>query len=115
MSAQTVTVPARPEITENYRAMLLCQRRMDWNVPDRGVVFIGDSLTQGLCTEVLCSNEPRCVFADAGPGLVDGEGNLKGSLQDGDGIHLNAEGNAIWIGVLKTAVTTAQMRATGRL
>ncbi len=214
MSAQTVTAPARPEITEHYRTMLRYQRRMDGNVPDRAVVFIGDSLTQGLCTDavacpsvnygigsdttmgvlgrlaeygslkrasavvlavgvndllfrdngaivenhrrilatlppdlpvvcsallpihepiygpsvvsnarirelnsalkVLCSNEPRCVFADAGPGLVDGEGNLKESLQDGDGIHLNAEGNAIWIGVLKTAVTTAQMRAKGR-
>lgn len=211
---QTVIAPARPEITDHYRTMLRYQRRMDGNVPDRAVIFIGDSLTQGLSTDAvacpsvnygigsdttvgvlgrlgeygslkrasavvlaigvndllfrdnagivenyrrilaslppdlpvvcsallpihepiygpsavtnarirelntalkaLCSNQPRCEFSDAGPDLTDGSGNLRETLQDSDGIHLNARGNAIWIGVLKGALERARTRTPGR-
>ncbi len=208
--AQTNPPPVRPEITDHYRTMVRYQRRMDGNVPDRAVVFIGDSLTQGLCTDAvacpsvnygigsdttvgvlgrlgeygslkrasavvlaigvndllyrdnasivgnyrriltalppelpvvcsallpihepiygpsvvtndriralnsalkgLCADEARWTFVDAGPGMSDATGNLLESLQDGDGIHLNARGNAIWIGELKASVTTARTR-----
>jgi len=210
LNAQTNTAPSRPEITDHYRTMVRYQRRMDGNVPDRAVVFIGDSLTQGLCTEAvacpsvnygigsdttvgvlgrlagyrslerasavvlaigvndllfrdnpaivenhrrilsalpadlpvvcsallpvnepvygpsvvtnarirelntalkaLCASDPRCQFVDAGPRLVDASGNLEERLQDGDGIHLNAAGNAIWIAELGVAVATARGR-----
>lgn len=199
----------RPELTEHYHRMLRYHLRMDGNVPDGAVVFVGDSLTQGLCADavacpsvnygigsdttvgvlerlpkyrcvsrasavvlaigsndldrrgdaeiienfrrilaavpqalpVVCSavlpvNEPllpasdrganarisglnaglkalcegdaRCVFMDAGPRLVDSEGNLSTTLQDGDGVHLNCEGNRIWIEELRAAVRTAR-------
>lgn len=191
-----------PEITENYKRMLLFHRRMDGNVPNGAVIFIGDSLTQGLCVSAVASpsvnygigndttvgvlnrlseypsieragavvlaigindmertpNEeiienyrkiieqmPKGVpvivsavlpidekardqwfgrsrqrimdlnadlarlttqgsfllFVDAGPLLLDKTGNLSDEYHDGDGVHLNSKGNAIWIGALK--------------
>ncbi|MGE5297183.1 MAG: GDSL-type esterase/lipase family protein [Solirubrobacterales bacterium] len=198
-----------PEITDYYRRMLRYHLRMDGNVPDGAVVFIGDSLTQGLCCDAvacpsvnygigsdttvgvlerlsqyrcvsrasavvlaigsndldrrdddqilenyqrvlmaiprcvpvvcsavlpvnesllpasdqganarilglnarlkaLCAGDSRCVFVDAGSRLVDSEGNLSPSLQDGDGVHLNSDGNRIWIEELRAAVRKAQ-------
>jgi len=41
------------QITDQYNRMLAYQTLMDGNVPDRSVVFIGDSLTQGLCTDAV--------------------------------------------------------------
>lgn len=198
------------EITEHYTRMLRYHRRMDGHVPDQSVVFLGDSLTQGLCTDavaqpsvnygigsdttvgmlgrlttysnslnrasavvlaigvndllfrdnreiaenyrrilerlpagtpVVCSallpiNEhtyargtpvsnariaelnqllrdqcaafPRCVFVDARSQLVDSDGNLRSSLEDGDGIHLNAAGNRIWSEVLRVGLQQAR-------
>ncbi len=43
------------EITDHYRTMLRYQIRMDGNVPDHSVIFIGDSLTEGLCTDAVIS------------------------------------------------------------
>ncbi|MBL9135284.1 MAG: hypothetical protein JNK85_05425 [Verrucomicrobiales bacterium] len=198
------------EITEHYTRMLSYHRRMDGHVPDHSVVFLGDSLTQGLCTDavahpsvnygigsdttvgilgrlpayshslgrasavvlaigvndllfrdnqeiaenyrrildrlppgtpVVCSallpiNErtyvqgtpvsnariaelntllrdqcaafARCVFVDAKPRLVDSDGNLQATLEDGDGIHLNAAGNRIWSEVLRDGLLQAR-------
>lgn len=195
----------RPETTEHFHRMLRYHLRMDGNVPDGAVVFIGDSLTQGLCTDAvacpsvnygigsdttvgvlmrlphyrsllrasalvleigpndmnrrdngqiienyrrileavppsvpvvcsailpvnerltwlreegvnarirgfnallkaLCSENPRWVFVDPTSRLVDAEGNLSARLQVGDGVHLNSDGNRIWIEELRTAV-----------
>lgn len=201
---------AAQEITEHYRRMLRYHRRMDGNVPDRSVVFIGDSLTQGLCSDAvyhpsvnygigsdttvgvltrlpeyehslrgasavvlaigvndmkfrdnreivenyrhilgllptgagivcsavlpvsertysqhsvvnkariadlnaslrnLCSADPRCTFVDPYSRLVDADGNLLAALDDGDGIHLNAAGNRIWIDALRDGLNKAQ-------
>lgn len=41
------------EITEHYTRMLRYHRRMDGHVPDQSVIFIGDSITQGLCTDAV--------------------------------------------------------------
>jgi len=199
----------RPELTEHYHRMLRYHLRMDGNVPDGSVLFIGDSLVQGLCCDAvacpsvnygigsdttdgvlerlpkyrsvsrasavvlvigsndldrrgddeiienyrrilaaiprsvpvacnailpvnerllpasdrganariqsfnarlkaLCEGDSRCVFLDAGPRLVDSEGNLSTPLQDGDGVHPNSDGNRIWIEELRAAVRTAQ-------
>ena len=37
------------ELTAYYHRMLGYHERMDGNVPDGAVIFIGDSITQGLC------------------------------------------------------------------
>lgn len=202
------------EITEHYTRMLRYHRRMDGHVPDGSVVFLGDSLTQGLCTDAVaqpsvnygigsdttvgvlgrldaysnslsrasavvlaigvndllfrenreiaenyrrilerlptdtpvvcstllpinehtyakgtpvsnariaelngllrnqCAKFPRCVFVDAGPQLVDSNGHLRASLEDGDGIHLNAAGNRIWAEVLRAGLRIARSEPT---
>jgi lysophospholipase L1-like esterase len=201
------------EITEHYTRMLRYHQRMDGHVPDQSVVFLGDSLTQGLCTDAvaqpsvnygigsdttvgvlgrltaysnslgrasavvlaigvndllfrdnreiaenyrrilerlpagtpvvcsallpineltyargtpvsnarivdlngllrdLCANFPRCVYVNARPQLVDGDGNLKASFEDGDGIHLNAAGNRVWSDALRAGLQKARRSA----
>ncbi|MCC7376670.1 MAG: hypothetical protein IT581_18570 [Verrucomicrobiales bacterium] len=202
------------EITEHYTRMLRYHRRMDGHVPDQSVIFLGDSITQGLCTDAVaqpsvnygigsdttvgvlgrlttysnslsrasavvlaigvndllfrdnqeiaenyrrilerlpaatpvvcsallpindrtyargtpvtreritglnqllrdvCAAFPRCVFVDAGPQLVDTDGNLQANLEDGDGIHLNAAGNQIWSAVLRAGLQKARQPAS---
>ena len=198
-----------PEITEHFRRMLRYQARMDGNVPDGAVLFIGDSMTQGLCVsavfplsvnygigsdttagvlerlstyrsiqkagavvlaigvndmkfrsneEILrnfaaiaaripervpivfsavlplnekkreerrvlyrdrikmlnarlgefCRNSPRLFFLDVGPLLSDETGNLADEYDDGDGVHLNAKGNAVWIAGLREKIAEAR-------
>ncbi len=41
------------EITDHYRGMVQYHGRMDANVPDNAVIFIGDSLTQGLYVDAV--------------------------------------------------------------
>ncbi len=197
--------PIEPEITEHYEQMVRYHERMDSNVPDGAIIFIGDSITQGLyvsavftpsvnygigndttlgvlrrlsaynslkragaCVVAIGVNDLRrrdneeilknyssiinalpanlpiiisgvipvdervkrelaetnkrikvlnnglktlcdsygkiCIFTDSGPGLIDSSGNLKEEYHEGDGIHLNGEGNAAWIKDLKSAV-----------
>lgn len=208
-------MPPSQEISEYYKRMLCYHVRMDGNVPDRSVVFIGDSLTQGLCSDavsypsvnygiggdttvgvltrlaeyrqslrrasavvlaigvndmkfrdnhqivenyrrilqvlpekvsvvcsavlpvnediysnpsivnnaritdlnaslkVLCSTDLRCIFVDARRRLIDANGNLSTAFQDGDGIHLNAVGNRIWIEELRDGLSKAQQGGLG--
>lgn len=198
--------------SEYFQRVLRYHERMDGNVPDGAVVFIGDSITQGLCVSAVAplsvnygiggdttvgvlqrlptyqslwragaivvaigNNDlkfrtnkeivlnyaailerlPRDVtvifsapfpydekanvvwsgrnqrikaiskelaaltgkagnlhFIDAGPQLVDAEGNLADSFHDGDGTHLNEKGNAVWIRELKRALQSAGGQTT---
>jgi hypothetical protein len=41
------------ELTDHYHRMLEYHKRMDKNVPDGAVIFIGDSITQGLCVSAV--------------------------------------------------------------
>ena len=198
-----------PEITQHFRRMLRYHRRIDGNVPDGAFIFIGDSITQGLCVSAIASpsvnygigsdttvgvlqrlpdyksierasavlfaigindmkrraneeivenyraiidqipstipiifsavlpldkeardewqgrNQTRIrelnarikglteesdnlFFIDAGSQLIDENGNLSDKFHDGDGVHLNSRGNAIWIGKIREAIETAQ-------
>lgn len=54
------------------------------------------------------SEKPRCTFVDSGRALVDSNGSLSTNYQEGDGVHLNGKGNAIWIQELKNGIKTAQ-------
>ena len=59
------------ELTDEYNRMLAYQTRMDGNVPDRSVVFIGDSLTQGLCTDaVACPSVSYGIAGDTTVGVL---------------------------------------------
>ena len=200
---------SKTEITEHFHRMLRYHSRMDGNVPNQSVIFIGDSITQGLAVTAVVnpsvnygigsdttvgvmqrlpvyrsiekatavviaigindmkyrSNEeilynfkaiadqiPKNVsiifsavlpldedvrgewqgrnqnrirelnaklkgwsetsdnlfFVNAGPQLIDEKGNLADEFHDGDGVHLNSRGNAIWIQQLREAINNAQ-------
>jgi lysophospholipase L1-like esterase len=45
---------SRPEITQFYRSMVKHHLRMEGNIPDGAVVFIGDSTVQGLQVSSVC-------------------------------------------------------------
>jgi len=44
-----------PEITQHFERMAQYHERMDANVPDGAAIFIGDSITQGLCVSAVAS------------------------------------------------------------
>jgi lysophospholipase L1-like esterase len=198
----------KSEITEHFHHMVRYHSRMDGNVPSGSVVFIGDSITQGLCVSAVvptavnygigydttvgvlqrlpvynsikragavvvaigindfklrtnedilhnysiiaeripenvpvifsavlpldekcffdcqgwnqhirnlnadlktfCDGSRNHFFADAGPLLLDAQGNLAAEFHDGDGIHLNSRGNAICVGELQKSLKNVQ-------
>jgi lysophospholipase L1-like esterase len=198
----------KSEITEHFHHMVRYHSRMDGNVPFGSVVFIGDSITQGLCVSAVvptavnygigydttagvlqrlpvytsikragavvvaigindfklrtnkdilhnysiiaeripenvpvifsavlpldekcffdcqgwnkrirdlnaelkafCDRSKNHFYVDAGPLLLDAQGNLAAEFHDGDGIHLNSRGNAIWIGELQKTLKNVQ-------
>ena len=49
----------------------------------------------------LCAETPYCAFVDIGDQLRDASGQLSQRYHDGDGLHLNSAGNAIWIAAIK--------------
>lgn len=211
VSRFTDVVEGPPEITGFFERVVQYHARMDGNVPDGSVVFIGDSLTQGLCVtavapmsinygiggdttvgvlqrlpnyhslkragaivvtignndlafrtnreimrnysaiiarlprdipvifsppipydekadtqwsgrnqrvralskdlEILTRKSGNLHFVDVGPLLVDAEGNLADRYHDGDGTHLNAKGNEVWITLLRKTVEQAEYEA----
>jgi lysophospholipase L1-like esterase len=44
-----------PEIIQDFEQMIKYHERMDANVPDGAVIFIGDSITQGLCVSAVAN------------------------------------------------------------
>lgn len=197
--------PQEGELTGHYTRMIRYHEWMDGNVPDRSVIFIGDSITQGLAVSAVATpsvnygiggdttigvlhripgyrsilrsravviaigindmrrrsdqeilahlkripelippsvpilfsgvlpldetnregwegwnrdriqplntairewtaTSDRLHFVDAGPELVNAQGNLASAYHAGDGIHLKSEGNAVWIRVLRSAL-----------
>lgn len=60
-----------PEITDHFRRMLRYHLRMDGNVPDGAVLFVGDSLFQGLCTDaVACPSVNYGIGQDTTVGVL---------------------------------------------
>jgi hypothetical protein len=43
----------QPEITQHFKEMLRYHERIDPHIPEGAVIFIGDSLTQGLYTSAV--------------------------------------------------------------
>lgn len=50
---QDLTTEVKPEITLYFHQMVKYHQRIDPNVPDGAVIFIGDSITQGLCVSAV--------------------------------------------------------------
>jgi len=49
-----------------------------------------------LAISAACSSMPRCTYVDIHPAFADAQGYLKQDLHDGDGIHLNRRGYALF-------------------
>lgn len=47
--------PYEGELTEHYARMMRYHSRIDGNLPDRSVIFIGDSITQGLAVTAVAT------------------------------------------------------------
>jgi lysophospholipase L1-like esterase len=43
-----------------------------------------------------CAQDPRCVFVDVFPAMLDAQGAARPELFVGDHLHMNADGYAIW-------------------
>ncbi len=54
--------------------------------------------------QALCARRSSVRFLDVASALTDADANLASTLHEGDGLHLNARGNALWIGALREAV-----------
>ena len=52
----------------------------------------------------LCASSPRIECLNAGTSLADDNGQLKRQYHTGDGLHLNARGNKIWLQQLRLAI-----------
>ncbi len=203
-----LNLTSKHELTEFYHDMVGYHLRMDGNVPNGSIIFIGDSFIQGLCVSavapesvnygiggdttvgvlqrltsysslnqagivvvaigfndlkfrdnngilrnysaiaeqmphnipiifsaVLPVNEKKhenlhgrnqriqaintelkaftmksknLFFVNVGPFLIDVQGNLADEYHDGDGVHLNARGNNIWIIELQKTIKKAK-------
>lgn len=49
ISAKVGLKDPAPEITQHYKQMIKFHLRMDGNIPEKSVLFIGASIVQGLC------------------------------------------------------------------
>lgn len=103
------------EIVSNFKKML------ELIPADRAVIIVGvfptdprvepafagmnqriEKLNLGLAG--ICHEDQRCQYININDQLVDEEGLLNPKLHDGDGLHLNAQGNAVLIRALKPAL-----------
>lgn len=55
----------------------------------------------------LCLSSYRLTCLDAGQSLKDSDGNLASQYHTGDGLHLNAQGSAIWLSLLEIAISNS--------
>lgn len=63
--------PPVREITDHYRTMVRYHARMDETVPDGSVLFIGDSLIEGLCPDaVICPSVNYGIGNDTTVGVI---------------------------------------------
>lgn len=53
----------------------------------------------------ICGTREYCAYLDPGRLMQDQNGNLRASLHEGDGVHLNADGYALWISVVRDALS----------
>jgi lysophospholipase L1-like esterase len=57
----------------------------------------------------ITETSDNLFFVNAGSQLIDRKGNLADEFHNGDGVHLNPQGNAIWISKLKDAIEITRL------
>jgi len=69
LAIQSTGLPT--EITPYFQQILRSHKRIDGNVPDGAVIFIGDSITQGLCVSaVACPSVNYGIGSDTTFGVL---------------------------------------------
>jgi lysophospholipase L1-like esterase len=63
--------------------------------------------------KTLALKSKNVSFMDTGRLLMDANGNLADQYHDGNGIHLNAKGNGVWIAELRKTIKNAQQNVAG--
>ena len=65
-------MPGEGELGQHFRRMTTYHGRMDGNVPEGAVLFIGDSITQGLCVAAICEHGVNYgIGSDTTAGVLD--------------------------------------------
>jgi len=65
-------LPGDGELGEHFQRMTTYHGRMDGNVPEGAVLFIGDSITQGLCVAAVCEHGVNYgIGSDTTAGVLD--------------------------------------------
>lgn len=65
-------LPGDGELGEHFRRMNTYHGRMDGSVPEGAVLFIGDSITQGLCVAAICEHGVNYgIGSDTTAGVLD--------------------------------------------
>lgn len=80
--------------------------KYEWPGGRSGFKERANKLNMGL--KMLSEGSPRIHYVNAASLLVDANGNLLDKFHCGDGIHLNSDGNRIWIQCLKTTIQGIQ-------
>lgn len=115
VSVGTNDLPFRgiDSIEKGYRVLLA---RLPKHIPllVSAVLPVDDRLVKGRPLEkiaqinervgALCAGHPSCMFVPAPDELTDAAGRLKVQFHEGDGLHLNAAGYAVWKPVLRSAL-----------
>ena len=93
-----------PEVPVIFCAVLPVDERVKpgWRGLNRDVI---QPLNREL--EARVRSRPGGRWVDAGPRLADAAGQLRAGFHDGDGLHLNSAGNAVWIAELRAALAAA--------
>ncbi|WP_328184802.1 SGNH/GDSL hydrolase family protein [Marinobacter sp. OP 3.4] len=79
------------------------------NLGRTGISDTVTSVNQSL--DVLCSENKRVLCVNAGQLLMESGDQLSDQYHVGDGLHLNARGNAVWLEQLGIAVDQATQKA----
>lgn len=87
-------------------AVLPVDDRIARSRPSRKIVLVNERL------RALCERHSSCMFVPAPAALMDEAGRLKGEYHEGDGLHLNASGYAVWKPVLSAALHRGELSSS---
>jgi len=95
-------LPAEPDIVCSALLPIDESAREDWMSRSIKLINAFNQQLDSLCTE------HGAAYIAAAPSLSDAAGNLLPQLHTGDGLHLNAAGNALWAAYLRDALRATE-------
>ena len=94
-------IPAGPQLV--CHAVLPVDERATDQRTNRDIAALN------VAIRATCEREPRARYLDLTEMFVDATGNLRADLHIGDGVHLNAAGNRVWISALRESRVAGAM------